>query len=120
MIRYSSTNAATQRVQAPVPEASRGAIELAGIRLDPLSGEVFRNGKRAMLTRREMIALKALLEAYPNPVPGTEVIEILSSVMAVTNSDVLDMLFYRLRPKLVPIRATVQCAYGKGYKLTFL
>jgi two-component system OmpR family response regulator len=102
-------------------EPARGeAIELAGLRIDPLSVQAYLDGRSVELTPTEFRLLYALAAESPRVVTRDELLQKIWGRRLTRRDRTVDVFVRKLREKIdarSPEHAFLHTRYGVGYKL---
>lgn len=98
------------------PGARNRTLEAAGIRFEPLTGIVTRNGQNVDLAPRERAVLQALLHASPGALSAEQLLEQVWDENVDPFTNAVKVTIARLRRKLGPPEV-IQTTPGLGYRI---
>jgi DNA-binding response OmpR family regulator len=110
----------TARLQALLRRAgARGAVEAAGLRLDPLSHRISADGTEIPLTPTEFRLLACLLGRAGDAVRRRDLVRAGWPFGAIVRENTLDAYLARLRRKLraLPDAPAIETVHGIGYRI---
>ena len=109
------------RIQALIRRSTRAvqptALEAGALRIDLLTRDVTRAGRRIDLQPREFALLEYLMRNAGRPVTKTMILEHVWDYSFNPQTNVVDVLVHRLRLKVDPDHTMIQTIRGLGYVL---